>query len=58
MLLPLVRTGFGKVAGPGQIENRAAREKSIRVKYDLSRRNDRKTLDVQQRLGYSSVSRE
>jgi len=58
VLLPLVRTRFGKVAGPGQIENRSTCEKSTRVKYDLSRRNDRKALDVQQRRGNSAVPRE
>lgn len=37
MLLPLVRTSSGKMAGPGKIENRSTCEKSTRAKSALSR---------------------
>lgn len=57
VLLPLVRTGFGKVVGPGQIENRSTRKESDGNERDSSGRDDRQTFDVQQRRGDSAVSR-
>jgi len=58
VLLPLVRTGPGEMAGPGQVEDRPAREKSVGPEHDLSGRVHRQTLDVQQRRGHCAVSRE
>lgn len=57
MLLPLVRTGSGKMVGPGQTEDRAACEKIPRNEYDPPGRDDRQTLDVQQRRSNSAVPR-
>lgn len=57
MLLPLVRTGSGKMAGFGQAENRAAREKIPRSEQDPSGRGDRQTFDFQQRRGDGTLSR-
>lgn len=46
------------MAGFGQVENRPTGEEGARVEHDMPRRDDRQTLDVQQRSGHGTMSRE